>query len=64
MEKVLDDISDFFKDMELPDIGGIDGSTIQIILVVLVGLWLLMKVKKLFFLFMFIMAFYYLMQSQ
>ena len=63
MADALDDIQDFFKDLEIPDIGGMDGGTIQLILTVIIGLWLLMKMKKLFFFFMFITALYYFMQG-
>jgi hypothetical protein len=63
MDKVLDNIKDFFKDLEIPDVGGVDGGTLQIILVVLVALWLFMKIKKLFFFFMLIVGLYYFMQG-
>lgn len=63
-EDIWDNIKDFFNDMQIPDIGGVDGGTIQLILVIVVGLWLFMKLKRLFFLFMFITAFYYIMQAQ
>jgi hypothetical protein len=63
MEKAWDNIKDFFKDFEMPDIGGIDGGTLQLILICIVGLWLLMKLKKLFFIFLFIVGVYYFMQG-
>jgi len=59
--KALDDVKDAVKDFKMPDMAGMDGDTIQTVLVVIVGLWLFMKLKKLFFLFAFAAMIYYML---
>ena len=48
--------------IQMPDIGGMDGSTIQLILVVIIGIWLFRKLKSMFVIFLLITGFYYFMQ--
>ncbi len=55
----------FKKDVEkfeMPDIAGIDGGTVQIILLIIVALWLFRKLKALFVIFLIIVGFYYFLQ--
>lgn len=47
------------ENFEMPDIGGIDGSVVQLILMVIIALWLFRKMKGIFFLFMFAVGIYY-----
>jgi hypothetical protein len=53
-------ITESVQDFELPDIAGIDGGVIQIVLIVIIALWLFRKLKSLFFLFLFAVMVYYM----
>lgn len=59
--RFLDDIQDAIEDFKMPDVAGMDGDTIQTVVVVVIALWLFMKLKKMFFFFMFITFIYYML---